>query len=51
MLGYCEIDAFGIIIKGGKFAFGCIFNGRSLEGIYILKWKKLLDVIMEDSCL
>jgi hypothetical protein len=37
LLGGCDIDVFGIIIKGGKFAFGCIFNGRSLEGIYILK--------------
>ncbi len=51
LLGGCAVVFLGIIINGGKFGLGCIVIGRSLDGMWILKWKKFFDVTIEDNCL
>ena len=43
------VGYFGVIVKGGRFSLGLICNGRSLEGIKTLKWRKFFDAVVETS--
>jgi hypothetical protein len=51
LLGGCFVAYLILSIRGGKFNFGCITRGNSLDGMNKLNCMRLVDILADESAL